>query len=97
MMNEKKLIEVVKTNNPSEPDTYQRKVTVYINGQYSDFDIVEFCSEKGIALTDMRLVSRLFQFGLDTLNYVWKDGITDPVTLYQEALKYTKTSLGGNL
>ena len=45
----------------------------------------------------MRLVSRLFQFGLDTLNYVWKDGITDPVTLYQEALKYTKTSLGGNL
>ncbi len=97
-MNELKLIETVKTNNPSEPDTYQRKVNVFINAQCFNYDVVDFCNQKGIQMTNMRLVSRLFQFDESVLNQVWKVGMTDPSQLYQAALHYTKElSFGGNL
>ena len=92
-MNLTKLFETIKTNNPNEPDTYQRKATALINSQFHDYDIVEFCNQKNIMMMDLRLVSRLWQFPKEVLEQAWNEKITSPLDLYQEALKLTKNAL----
>ncbi len=91
-MNLTKLFETIKTNNPNEPDTYQRKATALINSQFHDYDVVEFCNQKNIAMNDLRLVSRLWQFPKEVLEQAWNENITSPLDLYQEALKITRSS-----
>ena len=91
-MNLNKLLETVKTNNPSEPDTYQRKQTALINNQFHDYDVVEFCNQRNILVMDLRLVSRLWQFPKEVLEEAWNESISSPLDLYQEALKLTKKS-----
>ena len=91
-MNLTKLFETIKTNNPNEPDTYQRKATALINSQFHDYDIVEFCNQKNIMMMDLRLVSRLWQFPKEVLEQAWNENITSPLDLYQEALKLTRSS-----
>ena len=88
-MNLTKLFETVKTNNPNEPDTYQRKAIAIINSQFHDYDVVEFCNQKNIAVNDLRLVSRLWQFPLETLERVWTSNMSTPVELYKEAVQYS--------
>ncbi len=92
-MNLTKLFETVKTNNPNEPDTYQRKATAIINSQFHDYDVVEFCNQRNIMMMDLRLVSRLWQFSREVLEQAWNENISSPLDLYQEALKLTKSSL----
>ena len=95
-MNLTKLFETVKVNNPNEPDTYQRKATAIINSQFHDYDIVNFCNQKNILVTDLRLGSRLWQFPLETLEQVWKSGVSTPEELYKEAVQFSKSTVSSN-
>ena len=95
-MNLTKLFETVKTNNPNEPDTYQRKAIAIINSQFHDYDVVEFCNQKNIVVNDLRLVSRLWQFPLETLEQVWTSNMSTPVELYKETVQYSKSAVSAD-
>lgn len=81
-----------------------QKIIISINaGVNKSFDLVEFCENRGISLTNPVDASRLFQIGTNLNNY-WNycvqenagiiDKLRDPKVLYESYVNYEK-NLGG--
>ena len=86
----------------TETATSTQKIAVFINSEvrHERFDLVSFCESRGIDMSNMIKLSRLFQIGEKTLVEFWNyclqnqpeimESLKDPQTLYRLAVTYQK-------